>query len=188
METIKNWSLLILTFMVILLLSLRDCKNISQIQFAKPNKSQTIVKIDTIWAKDTVYQFKRITKVVTDSIPVHDTIISYAFCNYIRTYKDTLNDKNITIYTTDTVLGKELGSGISYKLKIPLVIDNTTTITNNLSIDKEFGLGMMYNMQQRDITPYMKFRFNNIDVLIGRSLFSKATNIGITYSLLKTYK
>lgn len=44
-------------------------------------------------------------------------------------YQDSIDDQNLTLYYSSTIDGKLLGQDLSYKLKVPLAITKTVTIT-----------------------------------------------------------
>jgi len=125
--TLVKWGLAL----IIVILLLQECGSTwkTLIKANKPLPDTTIVtKIDTVWAKDTIYKFKTIkinVPVVTTLTPTQDT----TQCNKVRIYTDSVSDKNITIFLNDTVQGYLLGTKPTYRLKVPLTITNSSTVT-----------------------------------------------------------
>ncbi len=64
----------------------------------------------------------------TYTVSVSDTNM----CRLIRLYVDSIVDKNINIYYQDSVQGMILGKSIVYRLKVPLEIKTTHTITDSI--------------------------------------------------------
>jgi len=98
----------------------------------KPTSDTTVVhKVDTIFAHDTIYKFKGI-KVPVPYI-IHDTVVKVDgkdTCVNIKVYQDSLVDDNINIYYKDYIAqGTLLGKDLSYKLKVPLRIIDSQTMT-----------------------------------------------------------
>lgn len=170
--------LLVITFVVILL----------KVEHCKPNNntnitnSDTVVehKIDTFYApQDTVYLVK-FKPSVTDSFYVYDTL-GADLCNYVREYKDTINDTNLTIYYEGLVRGKLLESGISYKLKIPIrIVDNvTTTITNTVEPKTQLYTGL--TLSRNIIAPMIGIQKNSLYLHGGYNIIEKQPIIYIGY-------
>ncbi len=116
--------------LVITLLLLKECRSIvGEITGnSKPGKDSIItITRDSILPKDTVYVFKPKwypTPAETILVPI-DT--SGNVTRFFR-YKDTLNDKNVDIYTDITTQGILKSSQVSYKLKVPLMIIDSVKI------------------------------------------------------------
>ena len=120
--TTVKWGIIL----IIVLLLLRECGPAMKalININKP-KADTVVTHtrDTIWAKDTIYSFKKI-RVPVPKIMIHylDTN-NHNPCTNVKIYEDSLVDKNISIYYKDYVSqGELLNKELSYKLKVPLTI------------------------------------------------------------------
>lgn len=124
--TIVKWGIIL----IIVILLLQECGSTwkTLLKANKPVANTTIIHhTDTIWTKDTIVVFKPIrinVPIVTTITPTQDT----TQCNKIRIYTDSTSDKNITIYLKDTVQGYLLGTKPTYKLKVPLIINNTDSI------------------------------------------------------------
>lgn len=103
----------------------------------KPSNSSIdtveIHTIDTIWAKDTIITPPIVIK--SKPIIIHDTILKPASIDTLEmykffTYKDTIKDSNIDIYRDVITQGKTLTQNkLSYKLKVPLKIIDSKTLT-----------------------------------------------------------
>lgn len=127
---------------IIVLLILRECKDVinSTTNSFKPKSSSdtiTIVKskTDTIWATDTV----TILKPKNVFIPRIDTVWKPVYVDttdFFRVYvsKDTFSTKDVDIYTEIHYQGLLRDIKPSYKLKVPLTIVETKTITNNITV------------------------------------------------------
>ncbi|KAB1160347.1 hypothetical protein F7018_00275 [Tenacibaculum aiptasiae] len=162
------------------------------------NPKTTIVR-DTVWKtkidtfKVQTVKYKRVyvhknnvTKIVKDTIFIKDTT------NYVaaKTYRDTLNNTDVEIYSYDLVKGKLLDSNISYKLKVPREITITKTIEHpkvyrsGLYLFSEIGgnthtfnnlsFGLQYNRKGKWFASY-RLNLNQIS--------QPTHNIGVGYRL-----
>ncbi len=141
-------------------------------------------KSDTIWAKDTIIQFKnRYIPVIKEAYldTTHDTL---SVCDSIRIYDQEVNDSNLTVFTTNTVKGKLLGQIVSYKLKIPIkIIDSVfinITKTNEAKLKGHLmvGIGTSEGFQNLNISPLVGYQAPNGRLLLYEyNTFSKSHNI-----------
>lgn len=171
--------LLIVSFVIVLL----------KVEHCNPIKNQivgsdTIMEYssDTIWSKDTLYVYKK-TPTLTDSIFIYNTDTS--ICNYIREYKDTIEDTNIVIFTDDLIQGILIESGFSYKLKIPIKItDSVTTTITKTNIEKySISVGALGSTKQ--LTPILIFNKKDLYLQGGYDIVNKTPVLGIGYKIFK---
>lgn len=86
----------------------------------------TLVQIDTIWAEREPVR-KPIKPTQVASTPI--TVIPEANpCDSVRTYNDSLDTPDVTIYAESSVTGELNSQILGYKLKVPRLV--TKTITN----------------------------------------------------------
>lgn len=125
-----KWGIILI---VIILLLREGCSVYNTLLKANTLKSDTIYihKIDTIFPPKEPIQFKEIH--VPKPYFIHDTIVRINgrdTCTNIKIYEDSLIDGNINIYYKDYVAqGELLGKDLSYKLKVPLRITDSKTVT-----------------------------------------------------------
>ena len=136
MEKIKNYTIISLMAIIAVLILLKQCgdggtKNETIIQGA--SVSDTLTVHDTIRSVDTIIHTKWLKSPrITSETPI--SVINDSVCKMYRTYADSVEDDNQTLYYTAKVLGRLDSIRMDYKLKIPLIINNTITI-NTLRID-----------------------------------------------------
>lgn len=125
--------LFLLVGLIIGLLFMRQCKK--QTNDPTPGGSHTVVTtVDTVKPKPQFIEVKvsvpgPIRKI---KVPYYVHNDSLCPCKYTLTYADSLVDSNLVIAYRDSVNGLLLGKKISYKLKVPLKINTTTTITDSI--------------------------------------------------------
>lgn len=129
MERLKNYALVCMMAIIAVLVLLRQCgdSGTGESIIKGTPVSDTIVTHDTIRAVDTIIHTKwlKSPKIVSET-PI--SLIDDSVCKKYRTYVDSVEDKNQTLYYTAKVIGKLDSIRMDYKLKVPLVINNTTTI------------------------------------------------------------
>lgn len=169
--------LLIVSFVIVLL----------KVEHCNPIKNQIVgsdtvmeYSSDTIWSKDTLYVYKK-TPTLTDSIFIYNTDTS--MCNYIREYKDTIEDTNIVIFTDDLIQGRLIESGLSYKLKIPVKIIDSVKITINNKITNKYSLYGGVQLGYKSINPYIDFNKSKYQIGLGYDIYNKSPNIRLGYKL-----
>jgi hypothetical protein len=75
----------------------------------------------------------------------------------VYVYQDSLSDSNLTFYITDTTAGEILSRALSYKLKVPLQIKETTTITKVLQVPVPQS-GVFFGMEAGCSIPLKNYR------------------------------
>jgi hypothetical protein len=136
MEKFKNYTIISLMAIIAVLILLRQCgdggtKNETIIKGA--SVSDTLTVHDTIRSVDTIIHTKWLKSPrITSETPI--SVINDSVCKMYRTYTDSTEDENQTLYYTAKVLGRLDSIRMDYKLKIPLIINNTITI-NTLRVD-----------------------------------------------------
>ena len=163
---------------------------------SKP-KSDTVSVSDTVWAKDTLYSFKPIYKPKYDTIYKIDTIryeIDPLDLFFVREYRDTLDDTNQTVFTYIKTLGMLDSLGVKYKLKVPVTITNSQTITNIITETKipKFsiyaGLEAGGNTSTFNLSPIVTLNIKNNNISYRYGLLDQTHNVGVGIKLFKSRK
>jgi hypothetical protein len=191
MEKFKNSLIIVLTAIVCLLLLLRGCekpeiKTIKEVSF----------KSDTIFSKDTLVKFKSIIRPKYDTIYKLDTIVEDVSSDtlfYVRKYKDSLSNDDITIYSKVKVIGILDGMDLSYKLKPkPILITNTNTVTNEVVKNPKLsiygGLELGGNRTSFNACPYLTVNVNKSSIHYRYDLLNQTHNIGVGYKFYSSKK
>lgn len=174
----------------ILFSSLKCKKNTNNQQV----KSDTIVihteKIDTIYAVEYKDRWNTKIKYSKDTVKLQakDTIN----LSYSRIYKDSLIEKDLAIYTIDSVYGKLKSQKISYLLKLPII---TKTIKDSIEIIKTIpqkhnlfnlwgGLAIGGSTTSfNSISPYIKLNIGNKDYSYKYNILQNSHEIGIGFKI-----
>lgn len=190
MEKIKNYIILTLAFVIIVgLISIKSCQD----------NIETLEKITIKEIHDTIYPKPIIVYLPVKSIsePIKETIIENpdsTICKVERVYADSLVDNNQTIYYNTTTIGKLKDIQIGYKLKIPLVINNTKEITIEKPISKvpnfsfSGGLSVIGNRTQFDIAPLAILNVKNKSFIYSYHVLQNQHQIGVSITLFKSRK
>lgn len=177
---------------IIILLLLRWCEGNGMLGRFKPNTDTLIVhKRDTI--RDTISIVKMKKKRVLDyiEIPVHDTVFKfdstacYELAKY-RVYNDTTRDKNVVIYSTDTVQGYLKAKSLSYKLLVPLKIYDSVKIEITKKVPElpKWQLQGGLILSPNAVKPVIDFTYKRNSYLLGYDVMNKQVNIGFKYIIL----
>lgn len=157
------------------------------------NRTDTVKvhTIDTIWAKDTIYSFKNI-KVPVPSIVYRD-IPGTDSCTNIKIYEDSLIDDKISIYYKDYVAqGELIGKDLDYKLKVPLTIidSKTLTITKTDTLFKhpKYSLNVGLSIGTQLLTPEVRFSMDRHTFGFGYNLQQKTPTIHYGFRLWSSKK
>lgn len=178
--------------LVIVILLLKECGSTikSLVNLNKPKPDTTIIhKIDTVFAKDTIYKFKGI-KVPVPYI-IHDTIVNIDgkdTCTNIKVYEDSLVDKNISIYYKDYISqGTLLGKDLEYKLKVPLRITDsiTTTIKIPTLYHPTFQLNAGLTAGSSLFAPTIGVSYKRHNMFVGYNLSTKQPILGYSFVLFR---
>ena len=165
-----NWkSISIIIIGIVLFLFGKSCGN----KVIEPQEPKVITVTnyrDTIFPVDTFYSHEIIPgkpRIIHDTVPVY--YLDSASCNRYYIYDDTIRDSKYDVISRQIVQGRLSSSNIKVKLKVPLIIKdstvvkidslvyrpykyeihaggivgfNTAAITGDLSIDKcTYGIG-----------------------------------------------
>lgn len=195
MDRFKNYTIICLFAIIAVLLLLRQCGDggTSNGTIIKgTHVSDTLTVHDTIRAVDTIITTKwlKSPKIIQETpISIIDTSL---FKN--RTYADSVEDDNQTLYYTAKVVGRLDSMKMDYKLKIPLIINNTTTI-NTLRVDTLIrpskwslyaGAEVGGNATQFNASPYVTLNVKKATVTYRYGLLDKSHSVGIGFRLLKS--
>lgn len=177
---------------IILLLLLRWCEGTGLLGHFKPNTDTLIVhKRDTI--RDTVSIVKMKTKRVFDyvEIPVHDTTFKFdsTACFELTKYRvftDTTRDKNVVIYSTDTVQGFLKAKSLSYKLLVPLKIYDSVKIEITKKVPElpKWQLQGGFMLNRNAVKPTVDFSYKRNTYSASYDIMNKQVSVGFKYILL----
>jgi len=184
MDKFKNYIITILFAIIGILLLLRQCgdggtSNGTIIQ-GKPI-SDTLIVHDTIRAVDTIIQTKWIKspRIIEETPYNSNSLENESICKMYRTYADSVEDENQTLYYTAKVVGRLDSIKMDYKLKIPLIINNTTTI-NTLRVDTLVRPPKWQVFLNSEIGGNM----NKFNASLGADLMVKKVEVGYRYGVL----
>ena len=193
MEKIKNFTILILFILCIILFLTRGCSQPKSCELEHGH--DTIINIHTI---DTFMpEPKTVTRIVDHFIPIGDTIIVNNTPTFVNIYKDSLVDDNLSISWIDTVKGTFIGKGVSYRLFIPktiikkdfVQIKETTYLTKSPKFTIFAGGVIGGNKHElSSIQPIIGFTANKNAVFYGYNLMNQSHNIGFTTTIFKSKK
>lgn len=188
MEKIKTYLILTLSFVLLVgIISIKSCKD----------NIETLEKITIREIHDTIYPKPIIVYIPVKSVsePIKEVIVEKPdtnLCKVERTYSDSLVDVNQTIYYDLTTVGKLKDVRIGYKLKIPLVINNTKEITIEKPVTKSpnfsvsGGLSVIGNRTQFDIAPIAVIGFGNKSLVYSYHILQNQHQIGVSIRLFKS--
>ena len=193
-KDIKNILLVVLFIIIAILLFKTGCN--------KPStdlspKTDSVTTHDTVWAKDTIIAFKSIYRPIHDTVYKIDTLkndIDPFDLFFVREYGDTLDDTNQTIYTYVKTLGMLDSMSIKYRLKVPVVINNTTTITNTIIETKipklsiYAGLEAGGNTSTFNLSPFINLNIKNNSISYRYGVLDKTHNVGVGIKLYNSKK
>lgn len=124
-----NWNL-IATVIIICVVFLwgKSCGN----KIIEPQEPEIIIVTkyrDTIFPVDTFYSHTVIPgkpRIIHDTIPVY--FLDSTECNRYYVYTDTIKDSKYEVISKQTIQGRLSSSDIKVKLKVPLVIKDSTVV------------------------------------------------------------
>ena len=193
-KNLQNILMLAMVLVIFVLLLQKGC--------GKPGpdlspKIDSVTTHDTVWAKDTLYSFKPVYKPKYDTIYKIDTIkyeIDPLDLFFVREYRDTLDDTNQTVFTYIKTLGMLDSLGVKYKLKVPLTINNNTTITieKPIPVQPRFsiygGLEVGGNKSTFNLSPFINLNLKNNNVYYRYGVLDNTHSIGVGLKLYKSKK
>lgn len=191
MNKIKNWTLVGLTVVIMILLLKIGCNS------SKSNT--TYIKGKDITSYDTIYRPKEIIKFRDNWYP--KPVITYvdSSLNHLynsndstRVYNDTLNDKNLAIFVHSKTLGRLIDTKIAYTLKTPLEVIKTISRIDTLTRPNKFniygGLSLIGSKTTFDIAPYLALNIKNNNIFASYSIVNKQYQLGVGIRLFKSHK
>ncbi len=197
MKTLKDWLIIILAIILMVMILLKGCSNPFPNLEIQP-QIQTIVKSDTVWTRDTIVRFKSIIKPIHDTIYPLDTLvdnISVDSLAYNRIYNDSLVDSNLTIFSDIKVIGILSQLDLSYKLKSKpsLITNNITTTITNVKIQPSkvsiiAGLELGGNKSSFNLSPYIKVDIKKASIGYRYGVLDQTHSIGIGYKIFNSKK
>lgn len=195
MEKIKNYLIIGLSLIVMILLLLKGCSEEKVIikEVIKVEKQS-----DTVFTKEVLVKFKTIKYPEYKYIYKLDTMvdnISVDSLAYNRIYNDSLKDSNLTIFSDIKVLGILSQLDLSYKLKPkPSLITNniTTTITNTEfrpnKVQIYTGLQLGGNKTSFNISPFININVKKVTIQYNYGVLNKTHSIGVGYKIFNSKK
>jgi len=181
MEKLKNIVIFVLMVIIIILSLLKGCNS-------KTTSNNSIVTHDTV-VKVKYIAYKTI-EFKTKYFPKWDTIKqidsskwSKNLCNFERTYTDSTSDSNVTIYSNIETLGLLKSSQLSYKLKVPILIEKTIRTDSIHIVPNKYNFmiigGVGGNLQQFDATVGLALTNKNVYYGYEYGLNSRSHNLKI---------
>ena len=76
--------------------------------YVKSSDTVVVEKVDSIFKTAYVPTYKRVERVITDTVTLTDTVFIVRDWNELRVYVDTLRDSLFTIFLTDTVTQNQI--------------------------------------------------------------------------------
>ncbi len=131
------WYVLFFGLGILFMFMFRDCGNKKPRteKYIDYKEKYTVVEhVDTVKPKNNVVTHHVYKTHIKDSVRI--TNIN-TYCDYQRNYIDTISDDKVDIYVNDSITGILLAQNISYKLKVPLEITKTITITDSVFVTTE---------------------------------------------------
>jgi len=178
MDKLKEWVILGLALVIMVLMLKGGCSK------KEPNvifKDSIRITHDTVFAKDTVIEFKKKFYPKWDSVFTVDTIRIEGL-QMGRVYNDTVRDKNVDIFNRSEVIGMIKSSKVSYKLKVPLLITDSVFITSTVAIPPKVslyaGLELSGNKDNFNLSPFLKLDVRKTTISARYGLLDKTVGIG----------
>lgn len=199
MDKIKNSLILGLSIAVIILLLVKGCgDHLPAVIVPGKTITTTIIEHDTIKAVDTIIKTKWLKPREINVIqpPNYNGLTNESICSMHRTYSDSIEDINQILYYTAKVTGRLDSIRLDYKLKIPLIINNTIT-TSSLRIDTLVrpnrwtfygGLEVGGNKTEFNISPFVTLNAKNNSFTFRYGVLDQTYNIGVGIRIFKSRK
>lgn len=200
MEKIKNYLILGLALTVMVLFLLKGCDGKpSTGGIITGSSDTTIVEThDTIRAVDTVFTTKwlKSPRIISETPYNPNGLENESVCKMYRTYADSVDDANQTLYYTAKVVGRLDSIKIDYKLKVPLIINNTKTISI-LRVDTLVrpnkwnlygGLEVGGSKTSFNVSPYITLNAKRNTFTFRYGVLDQTYNIGVGIRLIKSKK
>lgn len=161
----------------------------------KDNSQSAVTKVvtnyrDTIFPKDTILTFK--DKLIPYPVYIHDTTLLSLPTDSLDLYRffvynDSIEDSNIKIYSNILTQGRTLRKfKPSYKLKVPLIIRDSTVVKIDSFIYQEYKYKIYVGIiaSPKMLAPTLDFSINRSTYSIGYDPFNKQPIIGFKYKLI----
>lgn len=195
MDKFKNYIILGLSIIVMILLLLKGCEKPS---VGKPTfiKGKEIVTVDTLYRPYKVIEFKPKFYPKWDTTYVDTSLTDKPFEKdyLVREYNDSTYDSNLTIFSKSKVIGIIKEQKLSYRLKVPLEVLKTTSRVDTLETIKPSkwslygGLESGGNRTQFNISPFLTLNARKASMTFRYGVLDKSYNIGVGIRILKSRK
>ena len=125
----ENWKSI---FIVIVICGVFLCGKSCGTKIIEPIEPKVVTVTnyrDTIFPVDTFYSHTIIPgkpRIIHDTVPVY--YLDSASCNRYYIYDDTIKDSNYDVISRQVVQGRLSSSNIKVKLKVPLIIKDSTVV------------------------------------------------------------
>jgi len=181
-----NWkSISILIIGIVLFLWGKSCGN-KVIEPQEPKVVTVTNYRDTIFPVDTFYSHSVIPgkpRIIHDTVPVY--YLDSASCNRYYIYDDTIKDSKYDIVSRQIVQGRLSSSDIKVKLKVPLIIKDSTVVKMDSLIYRpykyEIHAGGIVGFKTAAITADLSV--DKCTYGIGYDILNKAPIISFKYRL-----
>jgi hypothetical protein len=141
MKTNNNIFIYLIVIGFIIALLIPHCSNMRRLGNDSDTTSfrTTIIKTDTI-IKEVILKGKNTTKTLTKTEYIHDTTYISTLCDSVRTYIDTTEYPQLSIYSEVSVRGELLNVNLSGKAQsIEIIKEITHTDTVVISVPNNKG-------------------------------------------------
>lgn len=146
-----------------------------------------VTKVDTIHSKDTVLKYALKLKFKVDTV-IKPIYLDSTECNRIYVYEDSISTKDYTLYRKSHVQGRLRYDTTGVKLKVPLLVINSTTVTikDSIFVDKPYKYEIHTGVvaSPKFLAPTIDLSINKITYSVGYDPFNKQPIIGLKYRLI----
>ncbi len=182
-----NWNL-IATVIIICVVFLwgKSCGN-KVIEPTEP-KVVTITNYrDTIFPVDTFYSHEVIPgkpRIIHDTVPVY--FLDSTQCNRFYIYDDTIKDSKYDVISRQVVQGRLSSSNIKVKLKVPLIIKDSTVVKIDSLVYRpykyEIHVGGIVGF--KTVAPVIEMSINKATYGAGYDILNKSVIFTVKYRLV----
>lgn len=170
----------------------KQCSNSNKTELIPVKETITRYR-DTIFPKDTIYSFKE--KRVPYPVYIDTNHIKYIIksidsleLNRFFIYKDSIEDKNVKIYSNIVTQGKTLSSfKPTYKLKVPLIIKDSVVVKRDSLVFKpnKYEIHVGFIASPKIIAPMVDLSINRSTYSIGYDPINKQPVVGYKFKLIQ---
>jgi len=181
-----NWKLICITIIsIIIFLFGKSCGT----KVIEPTESKVVTITnyrDTIFPVDTFYSHMVIPgkpRIIHDTVPVY--YLDSASCNRFYIYEDTIIDSKYEVISKQVVQGRLSSSDIKVKLKVPLIIKDSTVVKIDSLVYRpykyEIHAGGIVGF--RTLAPVIEMSINKATYGAGYDILNKSIIFTVKYRL-----